>query len=78
MTDLTYTTIQLAELLHTDRHKVDQMRRAGIFKGVKLGKTYIYSASHVASVINVLGDIEADLSNEEQIQKTAERMMRKK
>lgn len=78
MTELTYTTIQLAELLHTDRHKIDQMRRAGIFKGVKLGKTYIYSASHVVSVITALGDIGADLSNEECIQKTAERMMKAK
>ncbi len=71
---LTYTTAELAEALHCDRHKVDALRRAGIFRGIRKGKTFIFYDLQVRDALKMLAEMQADISNEEAIAETAERM----
>lgn len=72
---LTYTTEQLAEELHCDRHKVDALRRAGILLGIRRGKTFIFYDAQVRDALNILAEMQADISNEATIKDTAERMI---
>ena len=72
---LTYTTEQLAEELHCDRHKVDALRRAGIFQGIRRGKTFIFYDAQVRETLSTLAEMQADISNEDRIKETAERMI---
>lgn len=72
---LTYTTEQLAEELHCDRHKVDALRRAGIFQGIRKGKTFIFYDLQIRDALKMLAEMQADISNETNIKYTAERMM---
>ena len=72
---LTYTTEQLAEELHCDRHKVDALRRAGILLGIRRGKTFIFYGAQVRDALNTLAEMQADISNEATIKDTAERMI---
>lgn len=38
-----YTTKQVAELLHISTHHVTHLRQAGLLKGTKYGKCWVYS-----------------------------------
>jgi len=71
---LTYTTAELAEELHCDRHKIDSLRRAGILQGIRKGKTYIFWEREVTQALKTLTELQADISNDEAIAETAERI----
>ena len=71
---LTYTTAELADELHCDRHKIDSLRKKGILQGIKRGKTYIFWEKEVTQMLRTLTELQADISNDDAIAETAERM----
>lgn len=71
---LTYTTAELAAELHCDRHKIDSLRKSGVLHGIKRGKTYIFWEKEVTKALQALTEMRADISNDEAIAETAERM----
>lgn len=74
MNMLTYTTETLAQELNTNRNKIDLLRNAGIFKGIKKGKGYIFSEAHIQKQLALLTEMEADISTPQSIKLTKERM----
>lgn len=62
---LTWSTSDLAEALHTDRHKIDYLRAVGLLHGIKISKGYIYPQSEVDRFLNDMMD--KDLSNKDAI-----------
>ena len=72
---LSYSTTDLAHELHTDRNKIDALRNAGLLRGIKIGKGYIYPEDEVKRFLDE--NLDSDVSNTEEIAKAAERYLRK-
>lgn len=58
----TYTTAEVATMLHTHRNMIDRLRRNGLLSGIKLGKGFIYSEEEVQRFLRNYAGL--DLSNE--------------
>lgn len=43
----TYTTEELAQMMHCHRDRVDEWRTCGLIQGIKSGKGYVYPAFEV-------------------------------
>lgn len=43
----TYTTAEVAEIFHTYEDKVNAWRKAGLIKGIKKGRGWIYSSVEI-------------------------------
>lgn len=71
---LTYSTTDLAHELHTDRNKIDSLRNAGLLRGIKIGKGYIYPEEEVKRFLNE--SLGSDLSNMDAIKNEMERSLK--
>ena len=60
--DLVFTTEETAELLKVNRKIIDSLRKTGCLNGIKLGKTFIFSAVEINRFLEHYEG--ADLSNE--------------
>jgi excisionase family DNA binding protein len=68
MTELTYTTEELAEGLHTSRNLIYILQSEGALVGIRKGKTYIYPAKEVDQFLADYTGLE--ISNKEAIQRS--------
>lgn len=73
---LSYSTTDLAHELHTDRNKIDNLRKAGLLRGIKIGKGYIYPEEEVKRFLKE--NLGADVSNVNEIMKVQEKYERGK
>ena len=64
--DLVFTTEEVADLLKVNRKLIDSLRKTGILHGIKLGKSFIFSANEIDRFLKEYEG--ADLSNEFQME----------
>ena len=64
--DLVFTTEETADLLKVNRKIIDSLRKTGVLNGIKLGKTFIFSAKEIDRFLEQYEG--TDLSNEFQME----------
>lgn len=60
-----WTTAEVAKYLKRGRHYIGLIRDAGLLKGIKLGRGYLYDSEDVKAFVELAK--EYDLSNKEKV-----------
>lgn len=73
---LTYTTAEVAELLHTHDAQINQLRILGALKGIKKGKEHIFPRKVIEEFL--IDYLDMNLSNPTNIRLAVQEVQRKK